>query len=296
MTIGPYCFERVPNYLEQHGKLQHLVNSQGWETRTEVQTGAHAKTATVTGPSTDPPSSIRWPNESFTSLDDIVLLLTLFTHRHVFVYEPTYDYPEPQAIVADPRGFPWGGVLSCSLPFERSGSGDPDDEHDGTLEMYLPQIHDRICDQQWLNTYNGGYFLVLLSEAIRQHSLESAFTQCWTIWEHLFAVLNDTWISSRSLRQINSREKICNLLVHFGVRPSLSETEKTRIDALVKIRNRLIHFGQFPEQSDVRRDAMMFIRMTEFLGAKSLGLLPSNVFNTVERFEEFLNNNANRGT
>lgn len=58
----------------------------------------------------------------------------------------------------------------------------------------------------------------------------------------------------------------------------------------------LIHFGQCPDQSDVRRDAMMFIRMTEFLGAKSLGLLPSNVFNTVERFEEFLANATNSGT
>ena len=296
MTIGGYTFSRVPNYLEQHLRLQHLINSLGSETPTQVQTGGHALSATVVGPETDPAASIRWPNESYTALNDIVLLLQLFTGRDVFIYEPTEQHPEPVAILADPRAFPWGGVLACSLPYESEICSYPVNERDATLEIHLPLIFDRIREPTWVETYNGGYFLVLLSEAIQQRSLESAFTQCWTIWEHLFAVLNETWISTQSLKNLNSREKICNLLIHFNVRRTLTNAEKNRIDDLVHIRNRLIHYGQFPEKSNVRQDAEMFVRMTEFIGVKTLGLLPSNVFNTMEQFEDFLTQTASRGT
>jgi hypothetical protein len=58
----------------------------------------------------------------------------------------------------------------------------------------------------------------------------------------------------------------------------------------VRIRNRLIHFGQFPERDAVHSDAALFIRMTEYITAKALGLFPSNIFNTVEGLEEFLAN------
>ena len=61
-----------------------------------------------------------------------------------------------------------------------------------------------------------------------------------------------------------------------------------KIEALAEIRNRLIHFGRFPERESVRDDAILFIRLTEFVIAKTLGLSPSNVFNTVENLEKYL--------
>ena len=296
MTIGDYCFARVPNYHEQHAKLQHLVNSLGAEAPTKQQTGEHALTAMVVGPTTDPAASIEWPNKSYTALDDVILLLQLFTGRDVFTYEPTTENPEPVAIIADPRVFPWGGVLACSLSYESGISGNPAKEYDATLENHLPKVYELISQQTWLDTYRGGYFLVLLAAAIKQQSLESAFTQCWTIWEHLFAVLNSPWMSNETIERFSSREKICNLLVHFGIRQSLTSIEKKRIVDLTKIRNRLVHFGQFPEKTNVYRDARMFVGMTEFICASALRLIPSNVFNTVEQFEDFLNRNTKGST
>ena len=151
MTIGDYCFARVPNYHEQHAKLQHLVNSLGAEAPTELQTGEHALTAMVVGPTTDPAASIEWPNKSYTALDDVILLLQLFTGRDVFTYEPTTENPEPVAIIADPRVFPWGGVLACSLSYESGISGNPAKEYDATLENHLPKVYELISQQTWLD-------------------------------------------------------------------------------------------------------------------------------------------------
>ncbi len=103
-------------------------------------------------------------------------------------------------------------------------------------------------------------------------------------------------MSNQANRQLSSKEKIAFVLVHFAVRVNLEDAEKTRLEDLVAIRNRLVHFGQFPERETVRSDAMMFIRMTEYIAAKALGLFPSDVFNTIERLEEFLVNDPSRGT
>ena len=72
--------------------------------------------------------------------------------------------------------------------------------------------------------------------------------------------------------------------------------EKKRLESLAGIRNRLIHFGQFPTSESVVNDAIMFIYMTELIVAKTLGLKPSQIFNTLEQLESFLsrrNQNTN---
>ena len=296
LEVGDYAFERVSNYAEQQAKLQHLVNSHGSEFSTTVQTGGHAHTANVTGPDNPPPAVIPWQHGNPSALDDIVLLLRLFTHRDVFVLDTADDDDQPFAILADPRSYPWGGVLSCSIPYECQRFDDPYETIDTSLSVHLPQIYERMQDADWQRDYKGGYFLVLLNQAIQQRLLEAAFGQCWTIWEHLFACLTDRWMSNRANRQLSAKEKIAFLLIHFAVRVNLEDAEKSRLEDLVAIRNRLIHFGQFPERDAVRSDAMMFIRMTEYITAKALGLFPSNVFNTIERLEEFLVNDPNRGT
>ena len=63
---------------------------------------------------------------------------------------------------------------------------------------------------------------------------------------------------------------------------------KRRIETLAEIRNRLIHYGRFPERDSVWADADLFIRLTEFVITRILGLNPSNLFNTVEKLEDFL--------
>jgi hypothetical protein len=50
----------------------------------------------------------------------------------------------------------------------------------------------------------------------------------------------------------------------------------------------------FPEREKVHSDAVTFVRMTEYIIARILGLTPSNIFNTIELFEEFLNGSRDR--
>jgi hypothetical protein len=298
LEIDGYVFERVPDYSERRSKLQSLINSAGSEGYDTVRTGEHVHTANVTGPSPGPSAVIPWQFPNATAIDDILLLLKLFTQRDVFTvdFDPN-QRSKPFAILADPRCFPWGGILVCSIPYESEcPTGEPLDTIDTSLQVHLPQIYGRMKDPEWRRLHKGGYFLVLLSEAIQQRSVETAFSHCWTIWEHLFACLNDPWMSASTIRGLSSKEKIAFLLVHFEIRVHLENSEKSRLDALVEIRNRLIHYGQFPDRATVRADAIMFIRMTEYIAAKALGLFPSNVFNTVELLEAFLQQSTARGT
>lgn len=295
LAIGDYVFERVPDYAKQQAKLQYLVGMCGLEFSTTIQTGSHAHTANVSGPDNAPPPIIPWQHARASALDDILLLLQLFTNRHVFVPNPPPgETDEPFAIVADPRCFRWGGVLACSIPYESQESKHPYKTIDTSLSVHLPRIYEQMQDRDWQRKYKGGYFLVLVNQAIQQRVLESAFGQCWTIWEHLFACLTTPWLSDGAIQRLHAKEKIAFLLIHFGVRVDLKDSHKSRLDDLVAIRNRLVHFGQFPERDAVYSDAEMFIRMTEFITAKALGLYPSNVFNTLKRFEEFLDKNRKR--
>jgi len=78
------------------------------------------------------------------------------------------------------------------------------------------------------------------------------------------------------------------LLVKYALAGDIDNSSRKRIETLAEIRNRLIHFGRFPERGSVHDDAILFIRLTEFIITKILGLSPSNVFNTLENLEIFL--------
>ena len=130
--------------------------------------------------------------------------------------------------------------------------------------------------------------MILAQQAFRYQPLETAFTQCWTIWEHLFSVHNDRWLSDEAIRRLSSTEKIAFLLVEYGLWKEIDETARKRIKTLKDIRNRLVHFGRFPEHGPIYDGADLFIRWTEFIIAKSLGLSPSNVLDTKEKSNNFL--------
>ncbi len=255
-----------------------------------MTTGGHSHTANVFVP--DQVKSIVYPADPNASgLDDAVLLLRLFTGRDVFCVGLTAG-ESLRPVLFDSRIYPWGGILRCSLP--RRGSHDAPRHlyHDRTFQVELPRIYERMQAPDWLSRYRNGRYLQLFLEAIRQRTVESAFTQCWTIWEHLFACLNDDWLSPSGNINLAAKEKIAFMLVKFALREGLKDGEKKRLEELVGIRNRLIHYGQLPEKSTVYHDAEVFIHMTEFIVAKSLGIEPSNVFNTIERFEDFLQNKS----
>jgi len=290
MTIYGYRFIRVDDYGDRIARLQYLVTSQS-EFAISANTGEHAITAYVELPKHEDNAVLEWANGGNTALSDVLLLLSIFTGRDVFAVEDSNS--SVGVILADPRQYQWGGVLICSIPYKEQPPADPETwefGYDIGREEGLNQIYALMRGEEWQRKYERGYFLFLAKQAFHRQSLESSFSQCWTIWEHLFAVHNRNWLSIKQIRQLDSSEKIAFILTEYALRNEIDDASRKRITSLAEIRNRLVHFGQFPERGSVHDDAVLFIRLTEFVIAKILGLSPSNVFNTMEKLEEFLNN------
>lgn len=288
MTIGGYRFERAEDYETQLLGLQHLVTGHS-EFLVEACTGANRATARATPPDPEPRAILPWSNADASGLDDILLLLSIFTGRQVFVLRDNGETHRPPVLLADPRQTMWGGVIQLSIPYEPSrplDANDPTSVSDNGLQLHLNRVYGLIGTDDWRDEYRGGYYLFLFRSMLQERTIESAFSQCWTIWEHLFSVLNDPWMADP--RKADPADKIAFLLVTHGVRERLQEKEKKRITDLTEIRNRLIHFGQLPEKSSVRDDAMLFIHMTQWIVARTLALQPSEAFDTLDRFEQFI--------
>ena len=284
ITMFGYRFTRLDDYGERVVRLQHLVGRHS-EFRIPANTGENVITAYVELPENEEEAVLEWSGSNSTALSDILLLLSILSGRDVFVVEK--ENISDSVLINDPRMYQWGGVLICSIPYkERSSNHRPFNCNIG-FEEGLNQIYELIRSEEWQRTYHQGYFLFLARQAFRRQSLESAFIQCWTIWEHLFAVLNRNWLSSNQIRQLSSFEKISYLLVKYALRDEIDNVARQRVQSLAGIRNRLIHFGRFPEGA-VHEDAVLFIRLTEFIIAKILRLSPSNVFDTMQHLEDFL--------
>lgn len=288
MTIFGYHFTRVDDYQTKVTSLQHLVTSHV-EFQIRTNTGNHAVTAYVDLPEREEKPVIKRLGSDSTALSDILLFLSIFTGRDVFTVDNASDGSSDRIIIADPRVYDWGGALINSIPYKNEPI--PDDEPHGYnigFEEGLNQVYSLVRTEDWQRKYKEGHFLILAQQAFRRQPLETAFTQCWTIWEHLFSVHNDRWLSEEQLRRLHSTEKIAFLLVEYALKGEIDKSEKGRIESLAEIRNKLVHSGYFPERTSVYNDAVLFICLTEFIIAKTLGLEPSNVFNTMEGLEDFL--------
>lgn len=292
MTIFGYQFTRVDDYQNRIASLQHLITSYS-EFEIRRNAGNNAVTAYVDFPESEEKSALKWPSSNSTALSDILLLLSIFTGRDVFTVDKASDGGSHRIMIADPRVYHWGGILGSSIPYKEHPI--PDDEPHGYnigFEEGLNQVYALVRSKDWQRKYREGHYLVLANLAFRCQPLETAFTQCWTIWEHLFALHNDRWLSDEQTRRLNSAEKIAFLLVEYALKGEINKSEKERINSLAEIRNKLVHSGHFPKRGSVYRDAVLFIRLTEFIIAKTLGLAPSNLFNTMEGLEDFLNRKA----
>ncbi|BBB47144.1 hypothetical protein [Pelolinea submarina] len=292
LNIVGYRFLRVDDYQQKLQNLQHVI-SYSSEFAIKKNTGTHSLTAFVEIPKNEEKAIFNWSGRDNIALMDVLLLLTLFTGRDVFTLGPQTDKQiirTSDVIIADPRVFDWGGTLRCSIPYKKQTIDPEPYGYDIGFEEGLNKIYKLISSNDWQKKYKGGYFLLLAKSAFKHQILESAFIQCWTIWEHLFAILNSQWLSGKKIQQIGSADKISFLLVEFALTGDIDTASRKRIETLTEIRNRLIHFGRFPERSSSYNDAVLFIRLTEFILSKILGLSPSNVFNTVNNLERFLRN------
>jgi len=285
-NIEGYVFKRVDNYEERVKSLQHLVTAYS-EYSISINTGTHNITAFVEIPAKEKKAVLPWAKNNAAALDDILLLLSIFTGRDVFLDEPL---DKPYAIIADPRQYQWGGSLRCSVPYKAKKINRHLSYNMG-FEEGLNKIYSLIRTEQWLKKYQNGYFLLLLKHAEKTQILETAFVLHWTILEHLFTLHNRKWLSDEQIRKLSSVEKISFLLVEYALKSEISKPDKKRISELAEVRNRLVHFGKFPDPR-AKKNAELVIRLTEFIVARILGLLPSNVFNTIEKLEQFFNGSS----
>jgi hypothetical protein len=287
ITLFGYRFSRVDNYQEQVCRLQHLGGSYS-EFQVSAHTGTHAITACVEIPEQEESAILEWTNGDTTALNDILLLLSIFTQRDVFVVKPQMVEDAEGVMMSDPRVYHGGGILRCSIPYKEQPIDPEPYSYDIGFEEGLNQIYSLIRSEEWQRKYRHGYFLFLARMAFRWQPLEAAFIQCWTIWEHLFSILNQNWLSSGRIHRISAVEKVSFILVEYALRDEISEADRKRLESLANIRNRLVHFGRFPDRGAVRDDAVLFTRLTEFVIARILDLVPSNVLNTMEGLERFL--------
>ena len=288
MTVFGYRFTRVEEYADRVVRLQHLVTRYS-EFKIRANTGEHAITAYVDIPEHEERPVLVWVDSNSTALSDILLLLSIFTQRDVFVAEIKENNEDNDHIITtDPRVYQGGGILRCSIPYKDQPIEPEPFRYDIGFEEGLNRIYELIRSEVWQQKYRQGYFLFLARMAFRRQPLEAAFIQCWTIWEHLFSILNQSWLSKNQIQLLSATEKISYLSVKYALRDEITEAERKRIKSLAKIRNRLVHFGRFPERDLVHDDAILFTRLTEFIIARILDLSPSNVLNTMEGLEAFL--------
>ena len=291
MRVFDYKFTRLDNYVAQVQKLQHFMGGHT-DVRVEMNAGEHAITCVVEWTHPSQKSALEWLGPKSTELDDILFLLSIFTGRDVFCTDFHGTQMDMTPMSPDHRKYFGGGILRSSIPYKKDVDGKHSDPSgfpcDVGFEESVNKIYTLIRSKEWQDRFKGGYFLLLAQQAFRYQPLETAFTQAWIIWEHLFSILNQHWIPEKRMQQIEASEKISYILTAFGLRGEINGKSRERITALVQVRNRLIHFGRFPARSDVHSDAVLFMDLTDFIVAKILGLIPSGVFNTMEKLEKFL--------
>lgn len=110
LNIGRYVFKRVKDYEKRIKSLQHLTEVHS-EYSISRNTGSHSITAFVEIPTKQKKAVLPWAKNNPTALDDILLLLSIFTGRDLFL-------EQPGVIIADPRQYQWGGSLGPSIPYK----------------------------------------------------------------------------------------------------------------------------------------------------------------------------------
>jgi len=283
IKIDSYIFQRVPEYAERVKSLQHGV-SVTHEFSIPTTTGSHAITSLVDLPSKEKKAVFPWGNEKSTALDDILLFLSIFTSRHVFAAEP--DENGNSIIVADPRQYDLGRSLRTSLPYERNELVDGSVYNAG-FENGINKIYKRVRRKKWLESYGNGYFLFIFREACKRQILETSFILCWSIWEHLFYLRNQKWLSDEAIRKLPSKEKISFVITMYKIKEQIEQEDTEGLKRFVQIRNKLIHTGRFPDEQ-AKYEADLFVRITEIVVAQILGLTPKDVLGSLPAFQASL--------
>jgi hypothetical protein len=245
--------------------------------------GTHAVTATVDSPTPESEPLLHWGRNA-TRLDDILLLLSLFTMRNVWLQPP-----EPHGgIVGEHRQYDYGWGLRKGLP--RVWVEDHGRRHDVGFAPGLQAVLERMKTSEWQAAFGRGHYLFLANQAFRRQTLESTFLLCWSIWEHLFSICNSGWMNDASIRRLSGEEKAAFVLERFALASVVGDADRSLLRKVAEARNRVIHFGKLPESTTRSDDAVdmvaRFVRWTEYLVAVTLGLYAETPALSVEAFDE----------
>lgn len=277
LSIDGYTFMRVPEYRERLRSLHHHIK-RVHEFDIDINFGEHNVTAEVSCPEPEPAPLLKWGTSSATHLSDILLMLSLFTLRHVWPQET-----EQGAVIADHRTYQHGWALPGGLPFLEQKLDAM--RINGGFEPGINRILKLIATKEWQALYRGGHYLMLANHAFRRQIIETTFLLCWTIWEHLFVLHNNDWLDKQSIHRLSGREKIAFVLSRYGLQGEANIADSPSIGELENVRNRLIHFGMFPEKKSIDK-ATTFVKWTEYLVARTLGLYSTESFESLEKFED----------
>lgn len=300
LNIGGYSFRRVENYEAALLGLQHRAEIL-LEFNVRSNTGTHQLTATVQIPDNQQPGILPWAAEgNFTKLQDVLLLLTLFTGRNVFALN---EGENGLVLRPDPREHFYGQDFILSLKTkdryrhresgriftEKQMQGVPifDYDHfDGGLEETLNEVLETITSEEWQAEYGNGYCLFLFRQAMLQYGIETAFMLCWTIWEHLFTLNKQASLSEKQISDTGGEIKVTFVLKKY-FEANINNTARAAIKRLTRARNRLVHFGVMPDDVLIA-EMRMFVRLTERIMAMALGLEPADPLNTLGALNSFL--------
>ena len=301
LNLAGYKFKRITDYETAFAGLQHTVEAYGGEFSRKLNTGTHQLTATVEIPDKEKSAVLPWEkNGKFTKIQDVLLFLTLFTGRNVFVLNPGEEkYP----LRPDPRHHFYGGQFRLSVRSDvkwrskttgeliteekMNGQSVSDYEYlDTGLEKTINEVIVTLASKDWQDEFNGGYFLFLFRQAMIQNYIEPTFILCWTIWEHLFTVHNRNWLDNTAIEQMSGDKKVSFMLNKYFL-IDVDEKARKEIKRITQARNRLVHYGIKPDNVDLK-EMELVIRITEQIMAIVLKLQPSNAFNSLERLKKLL--------
>jgi len=300
LKIAGYKFRRIENYPEAFARLQQTINVSGGEFPIIPNTGSHQITALVEIPDTEERAILPWISSNFTKLQDVLLLLSLFTRRNVFALKKD---EEAKPLFPDPRQHFRGGQFRLSKledsKYKHKETGElksleemkniPVFDYnliDLGFEKTINELLNTIASNEWRKDYGNGYFIFTFRQALKQEDIEPAFLLCWTIWEHLFALHNRQWLDQKSIEKTSGDKKIAFILNKYLL-IDFDGSARTEVRRITTARNSLVHFGTIPDSVDYD-EMRMFMSLTEQIMAIILRLKPSNAFNTIERLKSFL--------
>lgn len=273
MEIFGYRFMRVEKYAKRVSNLYHpnSLSTPSGEFYFERNLGSHQHTAIVEVPENQENAVLEWSGPGYPAIDDLQLLLMLFTRRDVFLREPDDIDWAPDW---DSRNYLWGEYLIGLIPSDNNRSENKKNTKTN-FEIYLNKIYQEIRTNDWLQKYNRGHFLSVLRSAFLIQKTEPTFFLCWIIWEHLYSQHKKQRVFKKIVKSDSSHnKKISNLLIHYGFCSDIENKYKKISKNLDIVRNEVIHDSYISK--DNKKVADIFIYLTEMLVAKILRLKVEN--------------------